>query len=96
MSRVLLTARARADLIEIASYIAEDNPAAADRLVDRLTAKCRLLAEQPGIGHVHREVAREGLLCSRMGAYLIFYRVIRDGIQVVRYLHGSRNLRRLT
>jgi plasmid stabilization system protein ParE len=36
----VLTRRARLVLIEIADYIAERNPDAADRLIERLVAAC--------------------------------------------------------
>ena len=48
--RVVVSPLAREDLIDIAAYIARDNPLAADRLLDRLHDKSRLLADFPGIG----------------------------------------------
>ena len=36
------------------------------------------------------------LRCFVIGSYLIFYRPQPDGIQVIRVLHGSRDLRRIS
>ncbi len=44
-SKVTYTALAESDLLEIWKYIAEDSPANADRFIDYLDEKCRLLAE---------------------------------------------------
>src|SRR5512132_2701035 len=47
MARLTITAHARADLREIHSHIAKDNPGAARRFVERLRTKARQLAEIP-------------------------------------------------
>ena len=52
--RFVLTPQARADLVEIWNYIAEDSPENADRVLERLYAGFTGLAETPGMGH-HRE-----------------------------------------
>jgi plasmid stabilization system protein ParE len=56
-SRFVLTAQARADLLEIWNYIAEDSPENADRVLERLYAAFKRLAETPGMGH-HRKTWR--------------------------------------
>jgi toxin ParE1/3/4 len=93
--RLLLRPAARADLLDISDYIASDNPAAAERLLAELETKSLLLADQPGIGHRRPDILREDLLCFGVRQYLIFYRLIPEGIEVVRYLHGRRDLKRL-
>ena len=95
MGRLLLAPRARADLLEISDYIAKDSPAAAERLLLQLEAKSLLLVDQPGIGHRRPDVARHNVLCFGVGSYLILYRTVPGGIEVVRYLHGRRNIARL-
>jgi toxin ParE1/3/4 len=45
-----LTPQAEKDLDEITDFIAPDDPAAANRFIDRIEAKCRALAEMPGMG----------------------------------------------
>ena len=48
--RLRRTARAEEDLIDIWAYVARDNPAAADRLLDLLDEKSQALARTPQIG----------------------------------------------
>lgn len=92
--RLIVRPSARDDLIGIGRYIARDSPAAADRFVDRLAATSGSLAEQPGIGRPHP--TRRELRLFRVGEYLILYREVPDGIEVLRYLHGRRDLTQIT
>jgi toxin ParE1/3/4 len=85
------TARAEQDLIEIWSYIALDNPRAADRLLDTLDAKSLALAQHPLMGMSRDDIA-EGVRHFPVGNYLILYRVKDDGVEIVRYVHGRRRL----
>lgn len=91
--RLIVRPAARRDLVGIGRYIARDSPAAADRFVDRLAAASGLLAGQPGIGRPH-PIRRE-LRSFHVGKYLILYRELPDGIEVLRYVHGRRDLGRL-
>ena len=88
------TAQAEEDLIDIWLYIAQDNPAAADRLLDKIDGKIRLLAEQPAIGRAREDIAPD-LRFLPIGKYLILYRIILDGIEIVRVVQGARNLKDL-
>lgn len=90
--RATRTLRAETDLAEIVAYIAADNPAAALRLARTLDAKGQLLAEHPGIG---RSYPGRPVRLFPVGNYLIVYRETPDGIEVVRYLHGRRDVRRI-
>lgn len=92
MARALHTRQAQEDLLFIWSYIAADSPAAADRLVDAIDRKCAVLAENPKLGPARPDIAPE-LRYSPVGSYLILYREIPEGVEVVRVLHGARNLR---
>jgi toxin ParE1/3/4 len=91
MARVTRRARAEADLIEIWSYIAEDNPQAADQLLDKIDEACARLAEYPYLGRTRPDLA-EDLRHSVIGRYLILYREIAGGIEIIRVLHGARHL----
>lgn len=83
--------RARQDLIEIWNHVAADDPAAADRLLDRLDAACSSLVEFPYLGP-NRDDIRPGLRYLVNGHYLILYRVIAHRIEIVRIVHGRRDL----
>ncbi|MBN9559537.1 MAG: type II toxin-antitoxin system RelE/ParE family toxin [Alphaproteobacteria bacterium] len=91
MPRVLRSAQAEEDLLEIWRYIAKDNPAAADRMLDRIDGACALLAEHPLMGSARTDL-RAGLRYFVSARHLILYRPIKEGIEVVRVLHGARHL----
>lgn|ERR687892_2015666 len=59
MARYTRRPKAETDLLEIWLYIAQDSPRAADRLLDRIEAQCRLLADNPRLGRPRPEIAPE-------------------------------------
>lgn len=85
------TAQAETDLIDIWLYISQNNPEAADRLLDDIEEACSLLAKHPQLGPARPEIA-EACRSFPVGHYLILYRTIPDGIEVVRVSHGARRL----
>jgi len=94
MSRPFFSPASRRDLLEILDYIAQDKPRAALRYVERLEEACSTLAANPGIG-----TARDDLLphlrCLSVGSHVIFYLTTDEGIDVVRVVHGARDIGRL-
>ena len=90
MATVQRSSRAETDLLDIWNYIAQDDPIAADRQLDRIDAGCDLLAKNP-LGGPQREDLTHGLRFYPVGNYLIFYVTGEDGITVVRVLHGARD-----
>ena len=89
MSLYRLSKRAQRDLDAIGRRIELDDPDAAFRVVAEIGAKCQALAEMPGMGHARNDLSR-GLRSSLLGKYVIFFRPEKDGIRVVRVIHGSR------
>jgi toxin ParE1/3/4 len=88
------TAQAEEDLIDIWLYIAQDNPGAADRLLDEIEEKFFLLPDQPKLGPARLDIAEECRYFP-VGNYLILYRIISGGIEVVRVVQGARRLENL-
>jgi plasmid stabilization system protein ParE len=94
MSGYALTPLADADLDEIWNYVAENGSVeTADRLEDQLHAAMERLAEMPGIGHLRDDLAEEPLRLYLVHRLLIVYRPETRPLEVVRVLHGSRDLR---
>ena len=91
MPRVTRRPLAEADIFEIWDYIADDSLAAADRWVDRLDEQFRLLAAQPLMGRARDQLA-PGVRSFPFGRYVVFYVPLDDGIDVVRVLHGARDI----
>jgi toxin ParE1/3/4 len=83
---------ALSDLRSIRAYIARANPVNALLWVEKLEAQCRHLAQNTDIGR-QRPEAGEAVRSSNFGRYVIFYRPANTGVQVLRVLHQSRDLR---
>ncbi len=86
-----LSPQAKSELEAIGDHIAEDSPANAERFIERLTTKFVALGRNPRIGRARPEL-RADLRSFPYGAYLILYRIIDDGVEIVRVVHAARNL----
>jgi toxin ParE1/3/4 len=90
VANVIQSLPAEADLNAIVDYIAADNlPAALDWLM-AIRQLFELLSKQPLIGERqitlrHGEVRR---ICH--GRYVVYYLPIRDGVEILRVIHGAR------
>jgi toxin ParE1/3/4 len=83
-----VTARAEADLVEIANFIAEDNPAAAERYIRRLRERIEVLRAFPESGHRIRKRSNIRALVER--PIIIVYAVKVERIEILRFWHGAR------
>jgi len=79
------------DLEEIWNHIARDNARAADRVIMAIEHTIELLSEFPGIGAPCPHL-RPGLRRTLWREYLIYYRIREDTVEIVRTLHGRRNI----
>ena len=91
------TPLAAADLIEIASFIAEDNLDAAERFLDAAEETFANLVAMPLMGHAvtFQHPQAQGMRVWRVQGfanYVIFYRAVEHGIEVIRVLHAARDL----
>lgn len=94
MAELRLSRRAASDLAEIADYtIAEFGIDQARRYRDQLQACFQSLLANPTLGRSAEEVA-PGLRRIRQQAHVVFYRVERDGLLIVRVLHHSMDFER--
>ncbi len=91
MTGFTLTARAEEDLIDIWTYIAADNPAAADRVLDRIEDVFSRVAANPQLGPARPDLA-DGLRYSVSGSYVVLFRQVGAAIEIVRVVHGARDL----
>ena len=89
--RVKFSPAARDDLVEIALYIARDNPARALTFVDELEAKCARLGAEPGIGTARPELG-DAMRMLPHGRYFIFYRQGDAALRIERVMHGARDI----
>lgn len=91
MKQYRVSDAARSDLDELWFYIAQDNPDAADRFIRALVSRFPMLAAMPEMGLQREELAIR-LRSFSIGNYVIFYRLMENGVEVVRVLHGARDL----
>jgi toxin ParE1/3/4 len=91
VSKLRIAPAASADLIETWSYIADDSVANADAFIDKLYEALQSLARQPGLGR-HREELAPGIQSFPFGRYIVFYRSVAGAIEIVRVLHGARDI----
>lgn len=94
MARIVRLAHARDDALAIWLYIARNNEPAAERLLQMIDNRLLLLANNPELGRERPDIA-EGLRYFPVGKYLILYRALTDGVEVVRLVHGAQNLEAL-
>jgi len=94
MSDYLIAPAACNELDEIWDYHAIElkNPDAADRILDEIFGAFGKLARAPGMGHFRRDLAAEPLRFWHVRSYLIIYRSEKRPIEVVRVLHGARDV----
>ena len=79
------------DLLEIMTYIAEDNPVAAAMVDSTIHRQIAMLAEQPGIGRRGRMKGTKELVLAGL-TYVVPYKVKRGvGVTILRVLHTARN-----
>lgn len=91
MPTIERTAQAEEDLIDIWLCIAHNDLRTADRVLDGIEEKLLLLADQPGLGPARPDIAPD-LRYFPIRRYLILYRQITDGIEMVRVVHGARDV----
>ena len=92
MSRFVLTPAADQDLNDIWEYIAADNLEAADRVLSALETAFQRLADGPARGHYREDLADKRHRFDSVYAYLIVYRWETTPLQIIRVLHGARDV----
>lgn len=90
MSRYVISPQADADLDGIFGYIANDRPRAAVRLISKILKRFKSLADHPLSGAPQPKYG-VGIRFSTVENYLIVYRPIDTGVEVVRVIHGARD-----
>ncbi|MAF09454.1 plasmid stabilization protein [Candidatus Poribacteria bacterium] len=94
MPGYVIAPKAQLDLDDIWDAISDDDVAAADRLANGFQARFRLLAHFPRLGRSRDDILN-GLRCFPHRRYLILYRLIDGGVEVVHVVHGARDIARL-
>ena len=88
---------AEEDFTEIVSYIAADNPSAANTLANKIEKNLELLSDNPRLGRIPRdeEIRNLGYRYIIIQNYIVFYTIDERTILIHRILHSARNYKSL-
>ena len=98
MSGYRFTPEAAADLFDIWSYIASDNVEAADRVEAAIYDACSFVAQRSLSGQVRKNLTNRPVrfwTVQRFPNYILVYRPDTQPVQIIRILHGKRNVQRI-
>jgi toxin ParE1/3/4 len=87
--RVVWTAPAVRDLEAIGDYITRQNPGAAQRIIRRIRARTRTLANHPYLGRSGRVTNTRELVVTST-PFIVAYRVVDDRIEILAVFHSAR------
>jgi toxin ParE1/3/4 len=90
MSRYVINVLASRDLSGIADYFAETNMEVGERFFREFNRKCQQLIAFPSSGKSYESI-RADLRGLSLEGYVIFYRILDDGIEILRVVSGRRN-----
>jgi toxin ParE1/3/4 len=93
MSGFALHPEAYGDIEEIRAYIAEDGPDAADRVVNEIFDRLRLIVQVPNQGFQRPQFTSLPLRFVTVREYLIAYAPEKNPVWVLAVVHGRRNPR---
>lgn len=91
MAEVTLRPQALEDLAEIFAYIYQGSPQHAESFAELVRTNLERLARRPRLGRLRPELMPD-VRSLTVGHYVIFYLPRVRGIEVVRVLHGSRDI----
>lgn len=94
MSNYSLTDQAIEDINEICDYLSGFNLESANQFLNTIEQKCQVLAQFPNMGRSYAELSPE-LRGISVSPYIIFYRLIKDEVEIIRVVNGYRNLESL-
>lgn len=89
--RIRWTNPARRTLAEHITFIAQDNPDAAERVRDAIIAAVESLADTPHRGRPGQRAGTRELVITKFPSYLVVYRVAESEIHIIRVWHGRQS-----
>jgi len=83
---------ARLDLLEIWEHIAQDNLDATDRVEQEIERAISMLARNPALGHIRRDLTSKPVRFWPIYSYLIICDPATQPLEIVRVLSGYRDI----
>jgi plasmid stabilization system protein ParE len=90
--KLLWSAQSVTDLDTIYTYIANDSPIYAQRIIDRIIERGEQLVKFPRSGRHVPEFNRPDIREIFEGRYRIIYRIKPDALEIVTVLHGAMQM----
>ncbi len=95
MAKIRWTAEAETWLKDIHDYIAQDNPDAAGRVVEKIYNKVQLLKKYPEAGYAYRSEPKGEIRILLYGHYRIAYLLSSENIiEILGVFHGALDIER--
>lgn len=91
MRTCLISPEASQDLDVIFDYFARNNVEAGEKFVMAFEKKCEKWLQFPNMGRSYEEI-ESSLRGIPLDNYIILYRLIDNGVEIVRVVSGYRNL----
>jgi toxin ParE1/3/4 len=91
MREIRLANSAQLDLLDIWLYESAKSTEIADRRIDEITSTYENFLDFPEMGRSRDELF-PGYRSFPKGQFIIFYRLIPEGVEIIRVVHGARNL----
>ncbi len=89
--RLVVSPRARRDLIDIGDHIAADAPGRAAAFIAEIEVRCHDIAQFPLAAPARPELG-SGVRVMPFRRYLLVYTLRGDEVRIERVLHGARNI----
>ncbi|MEM7553586.1 MAG: type II toxin-antitoxin system RelE/ParE family toxin [Cyanobacteria bacterium P01_A01_bin.84] len=89
--RYVINILAAQDLKEIADYFTINSVEAGEKFFRQFERRCQQLINFPGMGRNYKEI-RPYLQGLPIDGYIIFYRILDDGIEILRVINARRDL----
>lgn len=90
MPHFIQSPEAREQLLGIFLAIGTDNLSAAERLIDRFDEVFNKLAAHPEMGERWKQRRRGDVRLFPVGNYVVYYRPIINGVEILHVWHGAR------
>lgn len=91
MSRYIVSPSASRDLNGIANYFLTRNIEAGEKIFREFNKKCQNLTKFPSMGRSYAHI-KPSLRGLPLDGYIIIYRIVDDGIEILRVADGRQDL----
>ncbi|QDS97722.1 type II toxin-antitoxin system RelE/ParE family toxin [Adhaeretor mobilis] len=83
------------DLAGIYAHVAQENVAAAAKIIAEIRVKCKRLRTFPKSGDPCHDLARSNYRRIFCGSYVIYYEIFEGAVMILHIVHGSRDISQL-